>query len=79
MRSQKDKILEILDKYAKDNFGINSTYIDNLEFDELADELVKNCSIPHVVGQSEQLPDDDEYYNPLDDADDPRTMGLKSQ
>lgn len=51
----KEKILEILDKYAKDNFGINNTYIDNLEFEDLAEELVKNCSIPYVVGRSEQL------------------------
>lgn len=52
---KKEKVLEILYKYAKDNFGINSTYIDNLEFDELAEELVKNCYIPDVGGQSEQL------------------------
>ncbi len=51
----KEKILRILDKYANDNFGINSTYIDHVDFDELADELVKNCSIPGVVERSEQL------------------------
>jgi|GEM_PF-3887842 len=44
----KEKILEILDKYANDNFGINSNYIDHIEFDDLADEIVKNCSIPDV-------------------------------
>ena len=53
----KEKILEILHSHSynvEDQAGNHLIVVDDDSWDEIA-EQVKNCSIPNVVGQSEQL------------------------
>lgn len=65
---------EITEKFFSSSKGIPVTATFMME--AYADYKVKQALRIHgVVGQSEQLPDD---YNPVDDMDDPRTMGLSN-
>ena len=53
----KEKIIEILHShsyYVEDQAGNHLIVVDDDSWDEIAEQL-KNCSIPNVVGQSEQL------------------------
>ena len=69
---KKEKIIEILHSHSynvEDQAGNHLIVVDDDSWDEIA-EQVKNCSIPNVVGQSEQpctkagfmlsLPDDED-------------------
>lgn len=74
--TQEQEIKGILVNFFRE--GTNGDYLDSLNSAIEEIQQVKNYSIPNVVGQGEQLPNDEEHYNPLDDADDPRTMGLNN-
>ena len=53
----KEKIIEILHShsyYVEDQAGNHLIVVDDDSWDDIAEQL-KNCSIPNVVGQSEQL------------------------
>ena len=51
---KKDKIVEILESWEKDN-GHYFNSISESDYENIADEVVKLFAIPIVVGQSEQL------------------------
>ena len=53
----KEKIIEILHSHSynvEDQAGNHLIVVDDDSWDEIAEQL-KNCSIPNVVGQSEQF------------------------
>jgi hypothetical protein len=53
----KEKIIEILHSHSynvEDQAGNHLIVVDDDSWDEIAEQL-KNCSIPNVVGQSEEL------------------------
>lgn len=53
----KEKIIEILHShsyYVEDQAGNHLIVVDDDSWDEIAEQLT-NCSIPNVVGQSEEL------------------------
>ena len=53
----KEKIIEILHSHSynvEDQAGNHLIVVDDDSWDEIAEQL-KNCSIPNVVGRSEQL------------------------
>jgi len=65
----KEKILEILHSHSyniEDQAGNHLIVVDDDSWDAVATE-VKNCSIPNVVGQSEQF-----YCSSSDDGQYPR-------
>lgn len=52
---EKEKIIKILESYVVEGYR-RERIIDEISIDDIAEEIVKNCSIPNVVGRSEQLP-----------------------
>ena len=63
---KKDKIVEILESWEKDN-GHYFNSISESDYENIANEVVKLFAIPIVVGQSEQL--DDHKCKPMVNAD----------
>ncbi|WP_372938463.1 hypothetical protein [Seonamhaeicola sp.] len=54
----KDKIIEILNGYRENvsnDSSVDNYAIEERDFNELANDLVKKLTMPVVVGQSEQL------------------------
>ena len=60
----KEKIIEILHSHSynvEDQAGNHLIVVDDDSWDEIAEQL-KNCSILNVVGQSEELVCDHQWY-----------------
>jgi len=50
----KEEIIKILESYVIEGYR-RERIIDEISIDDIAEEVVKKCSMPSVVGQSEQL------------------------